>query len=121
MKKHIPLLLAMMLLLACTEKRDSLVGDWVAHKVNVQFDENRSTPALVQQIGEMEKQNRISIGSDSTLVFKSLDGETRGRMTVDATGRLYCDGTLFGQWKNGEIVTTTPSPLGEIVITYRKQ
>ena len=122
MKKHIPFLFGFAFLLsACTEKSNSLIGDWVVDKVNVQFDENRSTPELVKQIGEMEKQNSISINADSTLVFSSLDNNLQGRLRVDENGTLYCDGTLFGEWKNGEIVTKTPSPLGEIVITYRKE
>ena len=122
MKKHIPFLFGFAFLLStCTEKSNSLIGDWVVDKVNVQFDENRSTPELVKQIGEMEKQNSISINVDSILVFSSLDNNLQGRLRVDENGTLYCDGTLFGEWKNGEIVTKTPSPLGEIVITYRKE
>ena len=108
-------------LFACTEKQDSLIGNWKADKVNVQFDESRSTPELVKQIGEMEKQNHISIDADSLLVFSSLDGSFQGQLTLDETGTLYCNGNVFGQWKNGEIVTKTPSPLGEITVKYRKE
>lgn len=110
-----------MLLVACTSKPDTLIGDWTADKVSVQFDENHSTPELVKQVGEMEKQNRISIGNDSILVFNGLDGESRGRMTVDQQGVIYCDGQKFGIWKEGKVVTETPSPLGIITIQYKKQ
>ena len=122
MKKHIPFLFGFALLLsACTEKPDSLIGEWVADKVNVRFDENRSTPEMVKQIGEMEKQNTFRIGTDSILVFNSLESQLQGRLTLDNEGTLYCDGTLFGQWKEGQIVTRTDSPLGEIVVWYRKK
>jgi len=122
MKKHILVLFGLIVLLsACTQKTDTLIGDWVADKVNVQFDENHATPALVKQVGEMEKQNRISISNDSTLVFKTLDGETRGHMTVDEQSVVYCDGQKFGLWKDGVIITTVSSPLGEIVVKYRKE
>ena len=70
-----------MLLVACTSKPDTLIGDWTADKVSVQFDENHSTPELVKQVGEMEKQNRISIGNDSILVFKGLDETGLYRLT----------------------------------------
>ena len=110
-----------MLLVACTSKPDTLIGDWTADKVSVQFDENHSTPELVKQVGEMEKQNRISIGNDSILVFKGLDGESRGRMTVDQQGVIYCDGQKFGIWENGVIITTVSSPLGEITVKYQKK
>jgi len=122
MKKTFLVFLGLILLLsACTEKQDSLIGDWKADKVNVQFDESRSTPELVKQIGEMEKLNRISISADSILVFSSLDNNFEGRLTLDESGTLYCNGNVFGQWKNGEIVTKTPSPLGEITVKYQKE
>ena len=122
MKKHIPFLFGFALLLsACTEKPDSLIGEWVADKVNVRFDENRSTPEMVKQIGEMEKQNSLAIGNDSILVFKGLDHETQGLVKVGADGTLFLDGEMFGQWKEGCILTKTASPLGEITVVYKKK
>ena len=121
MKKWIPFLSGLTLALcACHPDSDTLVGTWTVDKVNVQFDERRSTPELVKQIGDMERQNHIVISPDSTLCFKGYDTELQGRLTLDADNTLYCDGTAFGQWKEGEIVTRTPSPLGEIVIRYKK-
>ena len=113
--------LALALTSCHNEATDSIIGTWRADKVNVQFDEHRSTPELVKQVGEMEKQNRISISADSTLVFKGLDTEMRGRLSLCDNGLLYCDEQLFGQWTNGQIVTQTTSPLGQIVITYKKE
>ena len=122
MKKPILYLLGLAVALcACHPKTDPLVGTWKADKVNVQFDERRSTPELVRQIGEMEKQNCLSISKDSILVFSGLETETTGRLSLAENGILILDGVPFGQWKNGEIVTKTPSPLGEIVVTYRKR
>lgn len=121
MKKPLLFLLGLTsALCTCHSKTDSLIGEWKADKVNVQFDEKHSTPELVKQIGEMEKQNHFSINKDSVLVFKGLDTETEGRVATDKQGNLFIEGVFFGQWKNGEIVTTTASPLGEIVVTYRK-
>ncbi len=121
MKKPLLFLLGLAFALcACHPKTDSLIGQWKADKVNVQFDEQRSTPELVKQVGEMEKQNCFVISKDSVLVFNSLETEITGRVSTDKLGNLTLDGVPFGQWKNGEIVTKTPSPLGEIVITYRK-
>ena len=120
-KSFLPLLGGLFLLAACTQKPHSLIGTWTVDKVNVQFDENRTTPELVKQIGEMEKGNRIHISSDSTLVFTMLDNETQGRMTIDQQGVIYCDGERFGLWKDGTIVTTVSSPLGEITVKYQKE
>ncbi len=122
MKKQILFLLGLVFsLCACHQKTDSLIGEWEADKVNVHFDERRSTPGMVKQIGESEKHNYFIIDKDSMLVFNSLEMEMIGRVTTDKQGNLFLEGAPFGQWKNGEIVTRTPSPLGEIVVTYRKK
>lgn len=121
MKKHIPFIFGFALLLsACTEKPYSLIGHWTVDKVNVQFDENRSTPELVKQIGKMEQQNSFNIDEDSLLVFKDLEASWQGRIHL-SNDTLYCDDTLFGIWKDEVIVTQTDSPLGEIIITYQKK
>ena len=122
MKKRFLFLLGLTfaLLSACQTREDTIVGEWKPDKVNVHFDENRSTPEIVKQIGEMEKQNVFSISHDSMLIFKGLEIEKAGRITTDAKGNIFLDGALFGQWKEGKIITKTTSPLGEIVVMYRK-
>lgn len=106
---------------ACNRQHNSLIGTWTVDKVNVQFDENRSTPELVKQIGEMERQSSFNINADSILTFKGLDAEWQGKLNLKSDGTLICNGTNFGIWKEGQIVTRTGSPLGEIVVTYRKK
>lgn len=106
---------------ACTPKTHSLIGTWTVDKVNVQFDERRSTPGLVKQIGEMERLNIITITKDSTLIFNGLDETSQGRLNLMSDGTLLLEGVVFGQWKEEQIVTQTNSPLGEVVITYRKK
>ncbi len=109
------------LLGACQPEADPLFGTWTVDKVNVQFDEQHSTPALVKQIGEMERQNTLSIGTDSTLVFKGLEETKKGRLSLSSDGTMLMDGSAFGTWKDGRIVTRTGSPVGEVVVTYRKE
>ena len=121
MKNRYFLLLALAAMLsACTQKGDSLIGTWTVSKVNVQFDERRNTPELVKQVGEMEKQNVISISKDSTVVFKGLEEEWKCKASLK-NDTLYLEGTAFGVWKSGEIVTRTDSPLGKIVVVYIKK
>ena len=121
MKKSIlPLLGLAMALGACTHETDSLVGTWTVDKVKVQFDEHRSTPELVKQVGEMEKQNVISISKDSILTFKGLEESWQDRICLKNDTLLH-EGTALGIWKDGSIVTRTNSPLGDVVVTYRKK
>ena len=110
-----------LMLAACQPDTDSLIGTWTVNKVNVQFDERHSTPELVKQIGEMEKQNVITISKDSTLTFKGLEESSQGKISLKGDGSLLFNGAVFGIWKNSEIVTKTNSPLGEVVVTYKKE
>ncbi len=108
-------------LCACHHKADPLFGIWTVDKVNVQFDEQHSTPELVKQIGEMERQNVINIAADSTLTFKGMDDSLQGRLSIKNDGTLLLDNADFGQWKDGQIITRTGSPLGEVTVSYRKK
>ena len=73
MKKHLIPFFALGLMLGACDMPNSLIGTWRVDKVNVRFDENRATPELVKQIGEMERGNALSISADSILVFKGTD------------------------------------------------
>ena len=108
-------------LCACHCKSDPLIGSWTVDKVNVQFDERHDTPELVKQVGEMERHNRLTISADSLLTLTTLDGVTQGRLSLTDDGVIRCDGEVFGRWEDGQIVTTTPSPIGDILIRYRKE
>ena len=122
MKKRFLFLLGLVALLcACQSNTDTLIGTWEVDKVNVHFDESRSTPEMVKQVGEGEKYNYFIIDKDSVLVFNSVEMEWIGRVTTDKQGNLFLEGAPFGQWKNGEIVTTTTSPLGDIIVVYKKK
>lgn len=122
MKNRFLFLLGLAVLLsACQPEADPLIGRWTVDKVNVQFDERMSTPELVKQIGEMERQNTFSISTDSMLVFKGLETSVEGKLSLVGDSTLFVNGTHFGIWKNGRIVTRTGSPLGEVVVTFRKE
>lgn len=122
MKKRFHFLLALGLLLTTCHNNttDSLIGTWTVDKVNVQFDEQRTTPELVKQIGEMEKQNVITISKDSILIFNGLDFNRESKLSLKGNHTLYCDDREFGTWNEGRIVTLIDTPIGEVVVTYRK-
>ena len=122
--KKLLLLTALVFVLASCHHNDnanSLIGTWIVDKVNVQFDEQHNTPEMVKQFGEMEKQNIITIDADSMLIFKGLEEEWQGKISLKNKVFLNIDGTDFGQWKEGQIITKTTSPIGEVVVTYRKK
>lgn len=107
--------------IACSRPNDPLFGTWEATKVHVGFDEKYTTPDMVKQIGEMEKQNQLDIKSDSTMVFVSSGYTLKGQVRLFSDGSLFCNGELFGIWKDGKITTKSPSPFGEITVEYTKE
>ena len=120
MKKCIILFLCL-IAISCSRPSDPLFGTWQATKVNVNFDIKHNTPEMIKQIGEMEKQNRIDIKSDSTLTFVSNGYTLEGQLNLSSDGQLFCNGELFGIWNNGKITTKNPSPFGEITVEYTKE
>ena len=122
MKKSLIFLAGLAVALAACHRNptDSLIGTWTVDKVNVQFDERHSTPELVKQMGEMERQNVITISKDSILTFKGLDENYQGRVSLQNERTLLFEGAVFGQWKEGQIVTSVDTPIGEVVVTYKK-
>ena len=122
MKKHlIPFFAIGLMLGACKPMPNSLIGTWRVDKVNVRFDENRATPELVKQIGEMERGNALSISADSILVFKGTDETLKGKLSLTGDSIMLVDGKVFGVWEKDRIITKTTSPLGEVVIYYNKE
>lgn len=108
-------------LCACHPEQGTLIGTWTVDKVHVQFDESRSTPELVKQTGEMEKRNTFSISADSVLVFKGIDEQWEERVNLVNDSVLRCSGRDFGIWSGERIVTRTDTPLGEVLVVYRKE
>lgn len=122
MKKSFLFLFALVIMLgSCRHEADTLVGTWTVDKVHVQFDEQRVTPELVKQVGEMERQNTFSISADSVMVFKGLDLTWEGHVCLKSDTTLLCDGREFGTWCEGRIVTQVDTPVGEVIVIYRKE
>lgn len=96
---------------------DALIGRWTVDRVNVEFDENKATPEMVRQYGELEKGNVIEISKDSTLTFISSGDTLRGRCSLIGE-TLYCDGTVFGKFLGGVLMTETSTPLGKVEVYY---
>lgn len=108
-----------LLLSACHRNNDAFVGRWTVERVNVEFDERYSSPEMVRQFGEMEKDNVILIEADSVLSFV-LDGDTlRGRYSVRGNQILWNE-EPFGTFEEGHIKTKTSTPMGDVKASYVK-
>lgn len=120
MKKSILIATAILLsCMGCQRNTDTLMGNWKAEKVEVDFDERHSTPEIVKQTGFIEKGNQLSITEDSTLIFISQGDTVKGRFSVKGM-RISVDGRLFGLITENGIVTKEDTPFGNITIEYQK-
>lgn len=109
----------LLLLTSCHRYDDPFIGRWTVERVNVEFDEKKSTPEMVRQFGELEKGNVIEISKDSVLTFIS-DGDTlKGRYSLRGK-QLLLDGESFGKIEDGILTTETSTPLGTVRVTYEK-
>ena len=98
---------------------DALIGRWTVDRVNVEFDENKATPEMVRQYGELEKGNVIEISKDSTLIFISGGDTLQGRCSLNGS-QLFFEGRTWGCLEDGFIETHMETPLGKVSLVYKK-
>lgn len=71
-KSTLFLFIAVIFLSSCGgSKENKLIGTWKATKVETDFDENRTTPEMIRQVVEMQKETYFKIINDSTLIIVS--------------------------------------------------
>lgn len=104
---------------SCHRNNDPLVGRWTVDKVNVEFDENKATPEMVRQYGEMERGNVIVISQGHEMLFIA-DGDTLKTKCVLEGDQLLCDGKPFACLKDGKLTTEEVTPLGKVTVSYMK-
>ena len=120
MKKSILIATAILLsCMGCQRNTDTLMGNWKAEKVEVDFDERHSTPEIVKQTGFIEKGNQLSITEDSTLIFISQGDTIKGNFSVKGA-QILLNGKTFGFITENGIVTKEDTPFGNIIVEYQK-
>ena len=112
-------MLVLLVFFSCERQQDPIMGHWRVEKVTVDFDENRSTPEMVRQLGELDKGNIIDITKEGRLVFIT-NGDTLRSSCSLRGDTLYCDGTPFARLTNGALVTEEETPLGKVTVRYTR-
>ncbi len=110
---------ALSLLASCAPKEDTFFGQWTVDKVNVEFDEQCTTPEMVRQLGAMEKNNVVVISVDSLLTLVNEGDTVQYRCSLRGS-RILCDGEPWGVFEEGIIKTETFSPMGSVKVSYKK-
>ncbi len=107
------------LFMTSCRQNDPFIGRWTVERVHVEFDETKATPEMVRQYGELEKGNILEINEDSVLTFVSGGDTLQGHCSLQKQN-LYFEGNLFGRYANDIIETQTATPLGKVIVNYRK-
>lgn len=106
-----------------------LVGTWKAQKVETDFDEQFTTPEMLRQVVEMQKETYFRITDDSILVIISPGNthETKWMLNPEDQSITYFFDddpnylNKLGTFSSGKIVSESKTPLGIITIYYEKE
>jgi len=129
---HISLLLftASLFFSACNSTPESkIIGTWKAQKVETDFDAKKTTPEMISQVVDMQKQMYFRMINDSVMTIVSKNDTHEAKWKFDKeTGYVsyYFNGmqgipSILGIFEDGKIVSESKTPLGKITIYYEKE
>jgi len=106
-----------------------LVGTWKAQNVETDFDEQFTTPEMLRQVVEMQKETYFKIIDDSTLIIMSPGNTHETSWELDSNDQtisyVFEGSSSFlnklGTLSDGKIVSESKTPLGVITIYYEKE
>ena len=106
-----------------------LVGTWKAQKVETDFDEQYTTPEMLRQVVEMQKETFFKIIDDSTLIIVSPGNTHETSWELDSSDQsisyIFGGSTNYsnklGIFSEGKIISESKTPLGVITIYYEKE
>jgi hypothetical protein len=118
------------LITSCSSNPESkLIGIWKAQKVETDFDAKKTTPEMISQVVEMQKQTYFRMINDSVMTVISKNDTHEAKWKYDAQTKsvtYYFNGmsgipSVLGTFKDGMIVSESKTPMGKITIYYEKE
>jgi hypothetical protein len=108
--------------------KNKMIGTWRAADVQAEFDEQRFTPEMLEQVIHMEKQVFFKFLNDSMMSINTLDLTNQAYWYFDEkTGvisyRFTDAGSALnelGIFKNDRIIAESQTVLGKLTIVYAK-
>ena len=106
-----------------------MIGTWKAADVKIDFDEQMSSPEMLKQVAEREKQTYLNFVNDTVLNIVTGDNTYKAFWVMDEkTGLInyrFDDAGVsmneLGHYVDKTIVASSSTPLGTITITYKKE
>lgn len=122
-------ILALFFFVSCSSSPESkLIGTWKADVVNVDFDEQKVSPQMIQQVAEREKQTILKFTNDTSLNIIDNNTTHRTIWKLDDDQKIWYrfenDGPTMnelGIYEDGYIRAESTTALGKIEIIYKKQ
>ena len=115
-------ILAIFALFSCS-RSSSIIGTWTVDKINFEFDERKSTPEMIRQLGEIEKHNTLIFKNDSIvhITMAAINADYHYQISEDGTIILTPHDHLISSISlNQNVINTeTETPIGMMRITYK--
>lgn len=124
------LFVATILISSCTSTPESkLIGTWKAQKVETDFDESKTSPEMISQVVEMQKQTYFRMINDSVMTIISKNDTHEAKWQYDKKDQYvtyFFNGmngipSVLGKFDNDIIVSESKTPMGKITIYYEKE
>jgi len=113
---------------SCSSTENKLIGVWKVDNVKTEFDENKTTPQMLQQVVEIQKQMHFKIQDDSLMVIISNSNTFEAVWSFDKNNQIinyhFKDDTAIhkiGEYIEPYIISKSTTPLGVITTTYSKE
>lgn len=116
--------------ISCSGSSESrFVGTWKAQKVETDFNETRTTPEMISQVVEMQKQTYFRMVNDSVMSIISKNNTHEAKWKYDKENKTisyYFSNmkgvpNILGKYEDGKIVAESNVPIGRITIYYEKE
>jgi len=122
------LFLSVVLFVSCSTTENKLTGVWKVQDVKTEFNENQTSPQMLQQIVEIQKQTHFKIMSDSVMVIISNNKTYEAVWSFDKNTQVISyhfkgdtDIHKLGTFVDANIVSESKTQLGTITTIYAKE
>ena len=116
-------ILTIFMLFSCS-RSSSIIGTWTVEKVTFEFNERKSTPEMIRQLGEIEKHNTLIFKNDSIvhITMAAIDADYKYQISNDGTVTLEpADHPISHIVLNQNVIRTeTETVIGKMRVTYKK-
>ena len=125
------ILLAMVMVSCQNSPESKLIGTWKVVDVETDFDANRTTPQMIKQVVDMQKQTFFKIINDSVMVIISTGNtyESKWKLNPEDQSISYTfddwdeNTTPFtlGIYDGKQIVSESEMAMGQMIVHFEKE